>query len=112
MQDKFHCKPPDGLHPKMLKFRQIALALRFPTRWYIIEFIGEGTRSTGDIYDHLLKNGEELSKSGLYYHLSALKKASIIEVAGYIEEGGGASEKVWKMRTGKIVFDLLKGEFE
>ena len=112
MQNTCPCKPPDDLPPKLLKFRQIALALRFPTRWHIIEFIGEGARSTGDIYDHLLKNGEELSKSGLYYHLSALKKASIIEVAQYIEEGGGASEKVWKMRTGKIVFDLLKGEFE
>jgi len=29
-----------------------------------------------------------------------------------IGEGGRASEKVWKIRTGKIVFDLLKGEFE
>ena len=112
MQDTFPYKPPDDMHPKLLKFRQIALALRFPTRWHIIEFIGEGTRSTGDIYDHLLKNGEEMSKSGLYYHLSALKKASIIEVATYLEEGGGASEKVWRLRSGKIVFDLLKGEFE
>ena len=112
MNDTFPHKPPDGLHPKLLKFRQIALALRFPTRWHIIEFIGEGARSTGDIYEHLQEIGDELSKSGLYYHLSALKKASIIEVAEYIEEGGGASEKVWKMRTGKIIFDLLKGEFE
>ena len=112
MNDTFPYKPPDGLHPKLLKFRQIALALRFPTRWHIIEFIGKDSRSTGDIYKDLLKNGEELSKSGLYYHLSALKKASIIEVATYLEEGGGASVKVWKLRTGKIIFDLLKGEFE
>lgn len=112
MNDTFPAKPPEGLPPKLLKFRQIALALRFPTRWQIIEFIGEGARSTGDIYEYLLEDGEELSKSGLYYHLSALKKASIIEVAQYIEEGGGAAEKVWKLRTGKIVFDLLKGEFE
>ena len=48
-----------------------------------------------------------MGKSGLYYHLSELKSAGIIEVAGYVEEGGGAPEKVWKLRMKRIVIDLV-----
>ena len=73
----------------------------------IIEYIGEGSKSTKEIYDYLLKKGEQITKSGLYYHLSELKNAGIIEVADYIEEGGGAPEKVWRLKMKKIVIDLL-----
>jgi DNA-binding transcriptional ArsR family regulator len=73
----------------------------------MIKYIGDGSRSTKEIYDHLIEKGEELTKSGLYYHLSELKNADIIEVAEYIEEGGGAPEKTWKLKTKKIVIDLL-----
>ncbi len=104
------CKPPDDAHPRWIKLRNFVRALRFPTRWLIIEYIGEGSRSTKEIYDHLIEKGEQLTKSGLYYHLSELKNADIIEVAEYIEEGGGAPEKVWKLKTKKIVIDLLKME--
>ena len=48
-----------------------------------------------------------MTKQGLYYHLSGLKKAGIIEVAEYIEDGGGAPEKIWKLKTRQIVFNLL-----
>lgn len=44
---------------------------------------------------------------GLYYHLSALREAGIVEVAGYRESGGGIPEKVWRLRTRRIVIDLL-----
>ena len=44
---------------------------------------------------------------GLYYHLSALREAGIIEVAGYREGTGGIPEKVWRLRTRRIVIDLL-----
>ena len=73
----------------------------------IIEYIGEGSKSTKEIYEHLIQRGENLTKSGLYYHLSELKNADIIEVAEYIEEGGGAPEKVWKLKRKKIVIDLI-----
>jgi len=39
-----------------------------------------------------------------------LKNAGIIEVAGYIEEGAGAPEKVWRLKTKKIVINLLETE--
>ncbi len=102
------CKPPDGVPPKWHKLRNFVKALRFPTRWLIIECIGDGKKSTGEIYRYLLEKGEKITKSGLYYHLSELKNAGIIEVAEYIERGG-APEKVWKLKARKIVIDLLEG---
>ena len=51
--------------------------------------------------------GESISKSGLYYHLSEMKKAGIIELAEYREVGGGAPEKVWKLKTKEIRINLL-----
>ena len=110
MCDEIPCKPPDNVPPKWLRLRKFVKALRFPTRWLIIEYIGEGKKSTKEIYDYLIKMGEKLTKSGLYYHLSELKNAGIIEVAEYIEEGGGAPEKAWKLKTKKIVIDLLETE--
>ncbi len=76
----------------------------------IIDLIGEGKKSTKEIHEHLDTSGEELTRSGLYYHLSELKNADIIEVAEYLEEGGGAPEKVWKLKTKKIIIDLLEVE--
>jgi DNA-binding transcriptional ArsR family regulator len=84
-------------------------ALHCPTRWLIIDFIGEGSRSTKEIYAHLSEGGDGLTQSGLYYHLSELKNAGIIDVAEYREESGGAPQKVWQLRTKKIVIDLLDG---
>lgn len=104
------CGPPDDPPSRWLRLRNFVRALRFPTRWAVIEFIGEGKRSTKEIREHLKSEGEELTRSGLYYHLSELKNADIIEVAGYLEEGGGAPEKVWKLKTKKIIIDLLEME--
>ncbi|KPU62925.1 hypothetical protein EP1X_06070 [Thermococcus sp. EP1] len=104
------CKPPEDVPPNWLRLRNFVRALRFPTRWLIIRYIGNGSRSTREIYEYLIKKGEQLTKSGLYYHLSELKNAGIIEVAGYIEEGGGAPEKVWRLKTKKIVINLLETE--
>jgi DNA-binding transcriptional ArsR family regulator len=85
-------------------------ALHCPTRWKIIRYIGEGKKGTKEIYDFLIKNKENITLSGLYYHLSELKKAGIIQVAQYKEEGGGAPEKIWKLKTKKIVINLLSEE--
>ena len=82
-------------------------ALHCPTRWTIIDFIGDGSKSTKEIHEFLTERGERLTSSGLYYHLSELNKAGIIEVSRYLERGGGAPEKVWKLKTRQIVIDLL-----
>ena len=87
--------------------RKYIRALHCPTRWAIIRFIGEGKKGTKEIYDYLVENGEKLTSSGLYYHLSELKNAGIIEIAEYKEKGGGAPEKIWKLKKKSIVIDLL-----
>ena len=110
MCNDISCKPPEDVPPNWLRLRNFVRALRFPTRWLIIRYIGNGSRSTREIYEYLIKKGEQLTKSGLYYHLSELKNAGIIEVAGYIEEGGGAPEKLWRLKTKKIVINLLETE--
>jgi DNA-binding transcriptional ArsR family regulator len=72
----------------------------------IIRLIGEETKSTNEIFDELKKT-EALSRSGLYYHLSELEEAGIVELAEYREVGGGAPEKVWRLKTKEIRFNLL-----
>jgi DNA-binding transcriptional ArsR family regulator len=74
----------------------------------IIRLIGEGTKGTNEIFDGLEKAREGLSRSGLYYHLSELEEAGIVELAEYREVGGGAPEKVWRLKTKEIRFNLLK----
>jgi len=100
-------RPPEDAHPQWLIIRKFGKALRFRTRWTIIEYIGEGQKSTKEIYSHLIKKGEKLTKPGFYYHLSELKNADIIMVAEYVDEGGGAPEKIWKLKNKRIVIDLL-----
>jgi DNA-binding transcriptional ArsR family regulator len=89
------------------KFHTYFRALHCPTRWTIIRLIGNGTKSTNEIFEGLKKAGENLSKSGLYYHLSEMEQAGIIELAEYLEVGGGAPEKVWKLKTKEIKINLL-----
>jgi len=91
------------------KFQKYFRALHCPTRWVIIRLIGEGTKSTNEIFDGLEKAREGLSRSGLYYHLSELEEAGIIELAEYREVGGGAPEKVWRLKTKELRINLLTG---
>jgi DNA-binding transcriptional ArsR family regulator len=90
------------------RFQKYFRALHCPTRWVIIRLIGEGTKSTNEIFDGLEKAREGLSRSGLYYHLSELEEAGIIELAEYREVGGGAPEKVWRLKTKELRINLLK----
>jgi DNA-binding transcriptional ArsR family regulator len=83
-------------------------ALHCPIRWEIIGIIGEEQKGTNEIYEELSERGESLARSSLYYHLSELRSAGIIEVANYREEGGGAPEKVWSLKTKEINIDLLE----
>jgi len=92
--------------PEFGTFLKYVKALHCPTRWVIIQLIDNKMVSTHEIFEGLARAGEELSKSGLYYHLSELEKAGIIELAEYREVGGGAPEKVWKLKTRKITIDL------
>jgi DNA-binding transcriptional ArsR family regulator len=92
---------------KPSKFHTYFRALHCPTRWTIIRLIGGEAKSTNEIFEGLKKSGENLSKSGLYYHLSEMEIAGIIELAEYREVGGGAPEKVWKLKTKEIKINLL-----
>ncbi|MPW38413.1 helix-turn-helix domain-containing protein [Thermococcus sp. 101 C5] len=76
----------------------------------IIRILSDGVKGTNEIYQALQERGLEMPRSTLYYHLSALEDAGIIEMAGYREEGGGAPEKLWKLKTRKIGIDLVTGE--
>ena len=87
-------------------FLKYVRALHCPTRWVIIRLIDDNPTSTSEIFEGLKAEGENLSKSGLYYHLSELEKAGIIELAEYREVGGGAPEKVWRLKTKEIVINL------
>ena len=85
--------------------------LHCPIRWDIIAIIGHDSKGTNEIYDALIDRGESLAKSSLYYHLSELRNGGIIDVSGYREEGGGAPEKLWCLKTTKIEIDLIE-DFE
>jgi len=99
-------------NPRVQEIWKCISALHCPTRWVIIEFIGEDSKSTKEIYDFLVERGVKLAPSGLYYHLSELNRADIIEVSEYREKGGGAPEKAWKLKTRQIVIDLLESEVQ
>ncbi len=96
-----------NLPERMNGIRKYIQALHCPTRWDIIDCIGTGQKSTKEIYEELNLGEEGLTFAGLYYHLSALKRAGIIEAASYREAKGGAPEKVWRLKTTRIVIELL-----
>jgi len=90
-----------------MKFQKYFRALHCMTRWKIIKIIGEKEKGSGEILEELEKMGETLAKSSIYYHLSELEKTGIIEQSRYREEGGGAPEKLWRLKTREIKIDLL-----
>lgn len=89
------------------QFQKYFKALHCPTRWLIIRSIGNETKSSNEILRELKKAGQSLSRSGLYYHLSELEEADIIELAEYRETGGGAPEKIWRLKIKEIKINLL-----
>lgn len=103
-------KPKKGIGRRIQKLQGQAKALHCPTRWDIIDIIGSGSAKTGEIRNGLEERGYELTQSGLYYHLSELRDAGLIEVSEYLEEGRGAPEKVWKLTREKIEIDLVGSE--
>ena len=103
------CRGGDGCSEvsRARQFQKYFRALHCPTRWAIIRIIGEEEKGSGEILEGLKDAGESLARSSLYYHLSELEEAGIIEMARYREEGGGAPEKIWKLKTREIKIDLL-----
>jgi DNA-binding transcriptional ArsR family regulator len=93
---------------KAKRLRTYFKALHCPTRWSIIGLIGGDTVGTGQILEGLKASEGSLARSSLYYHISELEKAGIIEMAGYREVGGGAPEKTWRLRTREIRINLLE----
>jgi DNA-binding transcriptional ArsR family regulator len=93
---------------KTKRFQRYFRALHCPTRWAIIRIIGEEEKGSGEILEGLQEAGKSLVRSSLYYHLSELEESGIIEMARYREMGGGAPEKVWKLKTREIKIDLLE----
>ena len=94
------------------EINEYSRALHCPTRWKIVHFLGKEQKSTKEIRKHLEENCHFTGKQNLYYHLSKLSSADIIEVAKYKEEGGGAPEKVWELSVDQITIDLLGGDLE
>ena len=105
-----HPKSTKGHEKRIQKLRGLAKALHCPPRWEIIDIIGKQEVKTKKIRQNMENRGYDLSKPGLYYHLSELKDAGIIEVSGYVEEGRGAPEKEWKLTRHKIKIDLVNSE--
>ncbi len=70
-----------NLPERMRSIRKYIQALHCPTRWDIIDCIGTGQKSSKEIYEELKLGEAGMTFAGLYYHLSALKGAGIIEVA-------------------------------
>ena len=95
-------------HQAFGKFQKYLRALHCQIRWQIISLIGDETKSTSEIRDGLIELGENFSKSGLYYHLSELEEAEIIELAEYREEGRGPPKKIWRLKTKEININLLE----
>ena len=100
------CKGHD-LPERMRGIRKYIQALHCPTRWDIIDCIGTGQKSSKELYEELKLGEAGMTFAGLYYHLSALKGADIIEVASYRETKGAIPEKVWRLKITKIVINLL-----
>ncbi|MFW5953203.1 MAG: ArsR/SmtB family transcription factor [Candidatus Natronoplasma sp.] len=103
-------KPKGELGKRIQKLQGLAKALHCPTRWDIIDVIGTGTAKTKEIKNELKERGYDITQSGLYYHLSELREAGLIEVDEFLEEGKGAPEKVWKLTKKKIEIELVLGE--
>ena len=95
---------------QLQKLKGLAKALHGPARWDIVDIIGSSTATTNTIREELDERGYDLSQSGVYYHLSELSDAGIIEVAGYVEAGRGAPTKEWTLRRETIEIDLVGRE--
>jgi len=101
-------------HPELSGIMAFLGALAGGPRWAIIRIIGNGEKSTSEIYDEIVsKYGFFMPRSLLYYHLDNLERMGIIEMVKYQETGkGGAPEKVWRLKIKRVVIDLVSGSIK
>lgn len=92
---------------ELQRLKGLTKALHCPTRWDIIDIIGPETATTDTIREEMNDRGYDFTRSGLYYHLSELSEAGIIEVEDYVEGGRGAPTKEWTLRKTTVEIDLL-----
>ncbi len=105
--------PPKWFMPGRGSLKMLVMTLKslmIEPRRSIIKILSSGIKGTNEIYRALQEEGISIPRSTLYYHLSALEDMGIIEMAGYREVGGGAPEKLWKLRVRKIGMDIVTGE--
>ena len=104
---------PGCMKPYMKNLKNLVAMLRFllsePKR-SIIRILSENVKGTSEIHQALQKKGFNIPRSTLYYYLSTLAEAGIIEMVGYREEGGGAPEKLWRLKVSKVGINLISGE--
>ncbi|MFX1566837.1 MAG: hypothetical protein ACFFCV_00560 [Promethearchaeota archaeon] len=99
-------------------------ALHCPIRWVIIDILGDGPKSSDEIFNHLKSVSEnnngnnqchgmcgkgdfkDLKKPSLYYHLRELESVGIIESDYRPSESKRAPEKVWKLNMEKLTINL------
>ena len=99
-------------------------ALHCQIRWVIIDILGDGPKSSDEIFNHLKGvskniNGnnqchgmcgkgdfKNLKKPSLYYHLRELESVGIIESDYKPSESKRAPEKVWKLNMDKLTINL------
>lgn len=96
-----------GRQKQLKRLKGLAKALHCPARWDIVDIIGSGTATTDIIRQGMADRGYDFTRSGLYYHLSELDDAGVIEVAEYVEKGRGAPTKEWTLRRETIEIDLV-----
>lgn len=107
MKDVCDVEPTSGeIRDRIQTLRGLAKALHCPTRWEIVAILGGREMRTEEIMKELVEKGIRLSRPGLYYHLSELRDAGVIEVANYSESGRGAPEKIWRLAIRKIEISL------
>ena len=99
-------------------------ALHCQIRWVLIDILGDGPKSSDELYNHL-KNASEniddknqchgmcgkgdfknLKKPSLYYHLRELESVGIIKADYKPSESKRAPEKVWKLNLEKLTINL------
>ncbi|WP_232461020.1 helix-turn-helix domain-containing protein [Thermococcus radiotolerans] len=106
-------KVPKWMMGDMASLKNLMMTLKplmVEPRRSIIKILSGGVKGTNEIYKALQERGLNMPRSTLYYHLSALEDMGIIEMAGYREVGGGAPEKLWKLKVRRIGIDLVTGE--
>jgi DNA-binding transcriptional ArsR family regulator len=105
--------PRWALDSNRMLIKDIMMRLKFimsEPRWTIIKILKDSVKGTNEIYEELKAKGYALPRSTVYYHLSSLEEAGIIEMAGYREVGGGAPEKTWRLKVTKLCINITTGE--